>query len=237
MQVPFTFDTCPSGRIVFAADKMRRLSSVEPGEIGIHEKASAGRAEVEAFIERIYATSYGALIGMHYPYLLSVRDKHGRILAALGFRTANGRPLFLERYMDAPVEDGVSRAFERPVARERIVEIGNLASAGHGASIFLIVALMAYLECQGFTHMAFTGTKYLRNYFRKLGLDPRDMGAADPARLDDGGKSWGSYYDTDPRLIAGDIGASYRLLRTVMLVDQVCASGHYQAGLHREGDA
>jgi hypothetical protein len=235
LHVPVTIDAQRTGQIVFESEAIRRLSDLEPGEINIHEKLSSGRSDVESFIEHIYGKTYHALIGKHYPYLLSVRDKDGRILAALGFRLAGQQPLFLERYMDVPVEGGVSAAFARTIARTQIVEIGNLASAGHGASIFLIAALMSHLDCQGLTHLVFTGTKYLRNYFRKLGLDPRDMGAADSARLPDGGASWGSYYATEPRIIAGDVHASYRLLRKVMLVDQVCESGHYHANLHPNG--
>lgn len=230
--VPVTVDSFRAGQLSFDSDAVRRLSSVRPGKISITANHADERREVEAFIERIYAKAYGAVIGQHYPTLISVRDAHGRILAALGVRTAGNHRLFLEQYMDTPVEAGVSEAFGMAVARDQIVEIGNLASAGHGAAVFLFAALTAYLECMGFTHLALTGTRLLRGYFAKLGLDPRDMGHADPARLSDGGKSWGTYYDTEPRLIAGDIRASYARLQDVMLVKQVSDSGAYEAHLH-----
>ena len=232
LQIPVTVDSFRTGQLNFQTDAIRRLSSLRPGMISITANHSDERRDVEAFIEGIYAKSYGAVIGQHYPTLLSVRDHDGRVLAALGFRAAGQDELFLEQYMDMPVEAGVSEAFSCSVPRHRIVEIGNLASAGHGAAVFLFVALMSYLECLGFSHLTLTGTKVLRGYFAKLGLDPRDMGRADPARLPDAGKSWGSYYATEPRLIAGDVHASYKQLQQVMLVEQVCASGHYQAWMH-----
>lgn len=232
LQVPFTVDTHRAGQLTFQSHAIRRLSPLQPGMFRINEIASDDRRQVEAFIESIYAKTYGALIGVHYPTLLSVRGKDGRILAALGFRAATNDALFLEQYIDQPVEAAISQAFGQPVDRSRIVEVGNLASAGHGAAVFLFVALMAYLDCQRFSHLALTGTKILRGYFRKLGLDPRIMHDADPARLSDGGKSWGSYYAAEPKLIGGDIGASYRQLQKVMLVEQVCESGHYHASFH-----
>lgn len=234
LQVPVTVDSFRAGQLNFQSEAIRRLSSLRPGMISITANHSGERREVEAFIEGIYAKSYGALIGQHYPMLVSVRDTEGRILAALGFRAAAQHDVFLEQYMDIQVEDGVSAAFRKPIARSQIVEVGNLASAGHGAAVFLFVALMAYLEHMGFSHLVLTGTKILRGYFAKLGLDPRDMGHADPKRLPDQGKSWGSYYSTEPRLIAGDVHASYKQLQTVMLVEQVCESGAYQTRLHGE---
>ena len=57
---------------------------------------------------------------------MSVRDAGGTILAAVGFRYAKEEPLFLENYTGAPIE----QVLRTP--RERIAEIGNLASAGGG---------------------------------------------------------------------------------------------------------
>lgn len=232
LQVPVTVDTFNAGQLNFDSDAIRRLSSLRPGMISITANHSQERRAVEAFIEGIYAKTYGAVIAQHYPMLVSVQDKTGRILAALGFRAAGTHTVFLEHYMDAPVEHAVSGAFKCEIARQQIVEVGNLGSAGHGAAIFLFVALMAYLQRMGFSHLVLTGTNRLRGYFEKLGVDPRDMGAADPHRLPDQGVSWGSYYKTDPRLIAGDIACSYARLQKVMLVEQVCASGFYQTQFH-----
>lgn len=236
LHIPVTVDSLRAGRLSFDSAAVRRLSSVRPGKISITAHHAHERYEVEAFIERIYARTYGALIAEHYPTLVSVRDAEGRILAALGFRAAGQHRLFLEHYLAMPVEQAVSAAFGGPVARGTIAEVGNLASAGHGAAVFLFVALMAYLDCIGFSHLALTGTRLLRGYFAKLGLDPRDMGEADPARLPDGGASWGSYYATEPRLIAGNVKASYARLQKVMLVEQICEAAPYTAGMHPKAE-
>lgn len=232
LHIPVTVDSLRAGQLHFQSDAIRRLSTLRPGSIHITAQEGTERREVEAFIEGIYAKTYGALIAQHYPTLISVRDKNGRVLAALGFRDAAKHAVFLEHYMDTPVEEGVSAALGYSVARQRIVEVGNLASAGHGAAVFLFIALMAYLDGMGYSHIVLTGTRFLRSYFQKLGLDPRDMGPADPARLPDHGASWGSYYATEPRLITGNIHASYTRLQQVMLVEQVCESGAYHAQLH-----
>ncbi|PZP83730.1 MAG: hypothetical protein DI582_10445 [Azospirillum brasilense] len=232
LHIPVSIDALITGQLSFDSDALRHLSSLRPSMIRITANHVSERRDVEAFIERIYAKTYGAVIGQHYPTLISVRDAEGRILAALGFRAAGEQKLFLEQYLDVPAEQAVGNAFGVPLSRGSIVEVGNLASAGHGAAVFLFAALMAYLDCMGISHIALTGTKILRGYFAKLGLDPRDMGRADPSRLADHGASWGTYYDTDPRLIGGDVHASFQQLQKVMLVEQVCEAGMYEAQLH-----
>ena len=232
LQIPVTIDAMQRGALCFNRDAVRKLSSVQPTIINITAAAGADRRAVEHFIEQVYTKAYGAQITQHYPTLVSVRDAKGNILAALGFRSAAEHSLFLEHYLSVPIEQAISSAFAKPIPRAEVVEVGNLASAGHGAAVFLFAALMAYLDCMGYRHLALTGTRVLRGYFAKLGLDPRDMGAADPTCLPDAGKSWGSYYDTQPRLIGGDVHASFLQLQRVMLVEQAQQAGAYATTLH-----
>lgn len=61
--------------------------------------------------------------------------------AALGYRRAEAQAMFLETYLDRPIEAELSEIFGRPIPRRNIVEIGNLASDnllnGHGDSFGL----------------------------------------------------------------------------------------------------
>ena len=51
------------------------------------------------------------------------RPGTGGSTAALGYARATDAPLFLEAYLDAPVEDLASIALDRPVTRRQIVEL------------------------------------------------------------------------------------------------------------------
>ena len=107
------------------------------------------------------------------PILLGLRDHSGEYVAALGMRHAENTPLFLEHYLDQPVEEVLSnilRAEPGEISRRSIVEIGNLAAEHAGGSRWLIVALTAYLQGAGYDWVVFTGVQSLRNSFRKLGL-------------------------------------------------------------------
>lgn len=181
-----------------------------PSVISIVSMFDKDRAEVEQFIKDIYQRSYGARINVHYPVLMSVRDESGRILAAAGFRSAAESPLFLEQYLDQRAET----ILQTP--RDHIVEVGNLASDGGGATLYLFTALSAYLLHKGFLHLMLTSTHTLEARFRKMGLNPKRHVPADPDLLLQRDEDWGSYYDTKPFVISGDLRASYRRLQRLL---------------------
>ncbi|MCD8497062.1 MAG: thermostable hemolysin [Alphaproteobacteria bacterium] len=184
-----------TARLSFRKNAWLSHIKAKPSVVSIVPAFSQGRAEVENFITTIYAYAYGAYIHVHYPVLMSVRDDAGQILAATGFRCADDEPLFLEQYLTSPID----QVLQAP--RGEIVEIGNLASQGGGASLYLFAALSAYLNHKGFTKAAVTSTDFLERRFRQMGLQPRRHAKADPALLLEEGENWGTYYDTQPHVI------------------------------------
>lgn len=165
---------------------------------------SPRRQEAEAFIKQVFASRYGAQVTSFAPNLM-VLEQRGSIIAAAGWRSAKDTPLFLERYLDAPIEQAMAHLAPTPISRERIVEVGHLASQKAGSSVYIFRALASYLNSQGFEWVASTATQELIGIFAKLGLPPLALAAADPARLLDAAGQWGTYYDTQPIVAAGRI--------------------------------
>ena len=162
------------------------------------------RDAAEAFVRAVFRKHYAAEVPGFAPNLMLV-ERDGVIRAAAGWRSAADRRLMLEQYLDEPVDQAVSRLAGQPVARERIVEVGNLAAERAGSSVDVILRLAAHLDRLGFEWVCFTATRELIGIFRKLGLAPLALAAADPARLGEQASSWGSYYETDPVVVAGRI--------------------------------
>lgn len=165
------------------------------------------RTRCEQFIGARFEHAHGARISHFSPYLLGVRDALDRWRAAAGYTPAEGRRLFLEQYLDAPVEHLLARY---GVEREAIVEVGNLAAASAGMGRTLIPLLARHLDRLGYEWVVFTATRELRNAFARMGLAPLELAPADPARLTDGGARWGTYYDSDPVVVAGRIRHALR---------------------------
>ncbi|MCB9987847.1 MAG: thermostable hemolysin [Rhodospirillales bacterium] len=199
-----------TGNLYLHQGRLKRLSRLLPSVIDITGRFEPDRERVEDFIKGIYAQSYGADISVEYPMLMSVRDEDGRILAAVGFRYAACESLFLEQYTGAPIES----ILDAP--RAQIVEIGNLASAGSGASIFLYAALASYLDFKGIRYATVTGTDFLHRSFEKLGLEPQRICAADVTALHKGGQNWGTYYNANPRVLAGSVDKSVIKLKKAL---------------------
>ena len=182
----------------------QKFSPVTPAYIDITSAHNGKCNNIERYIEDHFRAAYGAYMQSHYPCLMSVHDQKGNIIAAVGFRYAATESLFLEQYLDEPIEDIVSNTHEI-ILRKCIVETGNLVSSGHGASIFLFAALNTYLAQQGMQVNVVTATSSLQRFFRKLGLKSQEIAKADQLRLSDKGVSWGDYYQKNPNVIAGKI--------------------------------
>ena len=138
-------------------------------------------------------------------------ETEGRAAAALGYRRAGAEPLFLEAYLDAPVEQVVGAALGKPVAREAIVEIGNFASDNAMAMIDLWGA--AANDLGGVSEVAVaTLTAPLRRMFARIGLPVTVIAPARAERLGAGSQAWGSYYDLDPQVCMGVIADGQRAI-------------------------
>lgn len=181
----------------------------------------AQRARLQAFIGACFAARHGARIRHFMPHLLALATADGQPCAAIGVRDAASAPLFLERYLDRPVEDEIARLHGTPVARERIAEVGNLATLGAGYARLLIVALTDLLVAEGFEWVVFTATTEVSNSFRRLALAPLVLGTADAARMGDEREDWGRYYDCNPRVMAGAIRGGFDTLAARGVFSQI----------------
>lgn len=212
--------------------RLKRFTALTPKVIAITSLYSPERRRVERFLEREFRQTYNARITEHYPVLMSVQDDEGTILGALGFRFAGEDQLFLEQYLDAPIESVLAASSADSTRRNAIVEVGSLASHGNGASIFLFTALTAYLAQQGKQYIAATATDFLHRYFTRIGVELLLLGHAKQSRLLDGGNSWGTYYETGPRIIAGQILPAYKKLQQHLQMSMVEDISHLHAHLH-----
>jgi len=176
------------------------------------------RRKVENFIHQRFAESYHANITHFMPYLLRIRENgSGTWSAVAGLRPAtspsNSTPLFVEHYLDLPIEQSISAQADHPVDRKEIVEIGNLAEGTPGGGRLAIIALTGFLTGCGFHWVVFTAIPTLANAFPRLGMDPLTLANATPDALDcDEQQEWGAYYDQNPTVMCGDITNAFHTL-------------------------
>ncbi|MDA8484010.1 thermostable hemolysin [Pseudomonas resinovorans] len=172
-----------------------------------------GRVQVEDFVHRRFLSAHGADIHQYMPELLSMRNFHGALSAVAGIRLAEQETLFLEQYLEAPVESRIASLTGLPVERRQVVEVGNLASISAGNARLIIVAVTWLLHQRGLEWVVFTGAPGLINSFHRLGLEPLHLGEANPSRLGHDQEQWGSYYEQKPQVFTGNIHFGYEQLQ------------------------
>jgi hypothetical protein len=199
----------PSTALVPAPHRGYRIEETHQGD--------PGRAGIERFVAERFAAVHGASVRRFMPALLGLQDWRGTLRCALGYRPAAAEALFLEQYLDQPVEQAIRRAcggtLPAPVERERIVEVGHLAGRGCRAALHLVAQLPRHLVDRGYDWITFTATARVRDVLATFDAPLVDLGPADPARLRLRDDDWGRYYETQPRVMAGWLPYGLRLDR------------------------
>jgi len=175
----------------------------------LHEDHSE-RQQVIDYVRQTFRRVYNADPMSFMPHFIRVRDNKNNYKAVIGYRDAEYQRLYLEAYLDEPIEAAISRHVGFPVDRASIVEVGNLAEAAAGDARLAIIAATAFLHSAGYRWVVFTGVARLRNAFRRLGLEPKELVVADDSRLpEDERIAWGSFYAGNPVVCFGEIKEGY----------------------------
>lgn len=184
----------------------------EPLEPRLCHRGDPAYRRATAFVRRRYRHSYNARPRISAPAMITLCTPGGTPRAVAALTPAPGSALFLEQYLDHPLEQTVSALAGTPVARHQLLEVAGLAADGSGAGRLLFIALTGLLPALGVDWIAFTATLQVRNMFARLGLAPVMLAPADPARLNQDADRWGHYYRHDPRVMAGYVPPGHRRL-------------------------
>lgn len=166
------------------------------------------RPELEAFVREKFQRGHGATVSTFMPTLLSFRDASGDLRGVIGLRAAAPAPLYLEQYLEQPIESAIAAATGQRVQRREVVEVGNLAGANCRAAMRMVAALPSYLLSHDYQWIVFTATNAVRGILQGFGAPLVELAQADGSRVADGSDRWGSYYEKDPRVLAGYLPAS-----------------------------
>jgi hypothetical protein len=190
---------------------MRRNSRPD-SDFTLAEHGAHDRAAVTQFIRSRFIEDHQAQLTHLMPRLFSLTTAAGQMVAGFGLREAAHSRLYMECYLDEPVEARIARLAGRAVARRRIVEVGNLASRPGGARA-MIALLTRHLYEQDFEWVTFTGVARLRAAFHRLGLHPLEIARARADRLSESERlAWGRYFESRPIVMAGHVPSGYRAL-------------------------
>lgn len=179
----------------------------------LHDAKDPQRGELELFVQGAFASRHSARVRSFMPTLLALRNDKGEICSVAGFRSAAHEPLFLEHYLDGPIERAISTVTRLEVSRSHIVEVGNLAGMNCRSAMRLILALPRLLLDRGHRWMVFTATDTVRQLLANYHAPLIDLAPAVASRVQGLGDDWGRYYDTNPRIMVGYLPDGLKLRR------------------------
>lgn len=182
---------------------MPRLPQIRIPRFRLQTPESAERPAIESYIKERFAEVHKADVSHFLPNIISL-SCGGHYSAAVGLSPASSGTLFVEQYLSNPVEQVISEKLGINVPRDHIVEIGNLVSTWKGSSLLLFIVIGEVMERMGYQYVIFTGTREVKALLGRLRYSPVVLADADPARLPDGGLSWGTYYSNQPQVMFGD---------------------------------
>lgn len=170
----------------------------------IVEPASGERAALEARIRSGFGMHFDACIEGFMPRFACYRHRSGAT-GVIGMRCAAGEPLFLESYLDTPVETVIADATGSAVGRDRIAEVGQFVVDDRDIVTSFFRDLVPFLVGNGYDWVCFTGTDRIRALLARVGFQGLPVARADAARVRNSGDRWGRYYDFDPVVILGKL--------------------------------
>ena len=176
-----------------------------------YQAADQGRAGLEQYIAAGFADVYDARISHFMPHLLGIRAG-GAWQAVLGIRAAAVAPLFVEQYLDADIctvlaDNGVvAQRFE-------VAEIGNLYASGRQQTLLLFVAMAVALYQQGIRQLVCCATPTVMSMLSRHGLKLQVLAEGDPARLGEGARDWGSYYQRHPQVCLLSLAEAWQIIK------------------------
>ncbi len=174
-----------------------------------HDKSSTNRLEIESYIANKFHLEYDANVCTFAPLLLSMHCQQD-LSAAVGIRPALSTPLFIEQYLDTNIEKCIQSPDIKPVKRHEIVEISNLVTTRRGASQLLFIVLGSVMYEAGYRWLVFSATDKVERITRKFPFPVQILASSNPDSLGDRATEWGRYYETNPRVIVGDIKVAYQ---------------------------
>ena len=180
-------------------------------DVGLFGAKCAERGDLERFIAEKYLHIHNARLNEYLPLLFGFRY-NADLVGAVGMRPGLYRPMFLEQYLDLPIEQQVAALSNQPVDRCSLVEIGNLAISRKGYGPFLMAMIAAVLAEAEYEWMVFTVTEQVERLIGRLGFKPHYLKGAEPERLVGDRSLWGSYYENNPRVMVGNLEAAMAVM-------------------------
>jgi hypothetical protein len=165
---------------------------------------SAARSDLEARIRSGFGMHFDACIEGFMPRFAHYRHASGAT-GVIGIRRASDEPLFLESYLNEPVESVIAEASGTVPGRDRVAEVGQFVVDDRDIVTCFFRDLVPFLVENDFDWVCFTGTDRIRALLARIGLHGLPVARAEETRVSQSPDRWGRYYEFDPIVVLGKL--------------------------------
>ena len=103
------------------------------------------RMRAESFISDKYKEIHNASLSEFFSTLFAGYTEN-RMQVAIGMENLSGKDAFLEQYLETPVQVSLEKFTQSKVSRDKLVEIGNLASLNMENAKLMVAFLVFHLS-------------------------------------------------------------------------------------------
>ena len=189
------------GEAISSVSTSSRLTWASPND--------ASRHELEAAIYTGFAHAFGADLHEFYPLLSQLSYRRSRCF--LGVRLAANAPLFVEQYLQQPLELHLGKQ----VKRSEIAELGNLYSTGRMATLGHFIILTEALLQHSIHHLVFTATQQVRSLLSLCQVEAQIISNANGNIAS--AKDYGSYYQCVPKVCVVNLRHAQQVIQSTAL--------------------
>ena len=170
----------------------------------IAQHDSAIRHNLESRIRSGFGHHFDACIESFMPDLAvyqHVSGAHG----VIGIRGASDEQLFLETYLNQPIESVIGDIVRQPILRSAIVEVGQFIVDDKAIIPDFFRDLVPFLQSRNYQWISFTATNRVQSLLTRVRFSGKAIAAATLDRIGNDVKNWGRYYEFDPCVIVGKL--------------------------------
>jgi hypothetical protein len=110
-------------------------------------------------------------------------------------------PLFVEQYLDTPIEKALNQTGIK-ANRNQIIEVGHLYSNHSKFALPLLLTTGVSLFITGQKTLVFCATNHVKKLISDARIPLTELCQASSGKLANTGENWGNYYQTSPSVIA-----------------------------------
>jgi len=207
----------------FSENRKINPTSILPSHsFALYSQSSMERDRAECIIKDAFKATYNAEINDFLPLLIAAKNDQ-QLDAVIGVGGAANAQLYLESYLNFPIETEINKHCQLTVHRKNIVEIGNLVANRAGVSRQLFIVLALALNEIGIEWVSFTATPHVELLLQKLTFEPIEICAAQEIRVVNGQSTWGTYYGLAPKVCIGNVNHACERLKHAPLIKKMNA--------------